>query len=812
MNPRLTLVSSLLIGSVAGVLVIAHSAASSRRPLPSAAVQETPEPPSTWRTERGGFDFVRRLHAVSADSVWAVGSNTVHFDGHEWRAVDRRDLGGNLQAVGVLPSGYGWVVGGNEEVVPIRDGIAGASVHVPGYRFQDIAVVAEDAVWALARRSQGGGGSAILRLRDGGWVPEWTPLAGSGYYLESIWMNSRTEGWAVGRTAVHFDGATWTEWPLPDGRSASRVSGSAPDDVWAVGGIGPGFGLRDDRRWILHFDGTGWEVVLDEIGPPLGSLAVRGEEGYAMTWEGQIFALRGGIWRLLDVQVPAPNMFFPYVTDVTFVPGASYALATTNYGWIYRLEDETVSLVRQAGTYSAVAMLDERVGWALGDRAVAYDGIGWQKVADDSLLHRAVDVTAMSSSEAWAVGSAGLVLRYANGNWTSVAFPFDLDLVRVAAAADGTVWVLGASQTAEDRQNAADETVVVTFGSTEGWKEVWRGDGAANDLSVVAGRTLVATSTGIWSFDGNAWTEIRHEGALSVGIGPAGEFWAGDAGAISSFDGSAWVAKAFLPVEAQVFAFHQGVSASWAVADHGYVLANTDGHWRIMRGAARIDGVAGQGTSLHDMATVSLPSGETAVWAVGEPDTILRSTESEILERPAVTPAPTFEPMPTVTWPYPQVYFPSVLARPPFRDLACQDVIGLPESTIEQRAMETARYYAAGGPVPEPRQIALGMMTAAEVAARDGVSLVGIRVGERTVTASTCVWWATYAGWFDTKDGAPPNVTPEPDYRWTRLELALFPEDATVFYEGFAGMSDAASPTATAPQPTAVATAPSPIE
>lgn len=85
----------------------------------------------------------------------AVGSNTAHFDGLAWRAVDRRDVDGELQAVGVLPSGYGWVVGDNEEVVPIRDGIAGASVHIPGYRFKDVAVVAEDAVWALAMPAKG---------------------------------------------------------------------------------------------------------------------------------------------------------------------------------------------------------------------------------------------------------------------------------------------------------------------------------------------------------------------------------------------------------------------------------------------------------------------------------------------------------------------------------------------------------------------------------------------------------------------------------------------------------------------------------
>lgn len=805
MNPRPTAFSSLLVACLAGAFAIAGPAASKRLQRPSAERQETPAPPSAWRPERGGFSRVTRLHPVGADSVWAVGSNAAHFDGGEWRARDRRDVDGELTGVSVLEDGYGWIVGDNEEVVPVRDGIVGSSLHVPGYRFRDVAVVAESAVWALAIPAQGSG-TSILRNRNGDWLPEWTPPDNS-VLLESLWMHSATEGWAVGNTAVHYDGTTWTEWPLPEGKSASSVSGSAPNDVWAVGGKGnPFFG--EERRWILRFDGTGWAVVLDELGSPLRSLTVRGDEGYAISWPGHVFALRGGTWLPLAAQVPAAALGPPYVTDVRFVPGASYALATTNYGWIYRLEEDVVSGVRQAGAYSAVAMLDDRVGWAVGERAAAYDGTQWRELPDDSPLHGAVDVTAASSSEAWAVGGAGQVVRFADGGWSSMAFPFDLDLRRVVSA-DGVVWALGARPIEADLPDAGEESVVVTLRDAAGWTEVWRGSGAAMDLAVAAGRALVATDAGVSSFDGRAWAEVRSEGAESVGIGPNGESWVGIEGKILSLDGSGWTAAAFVPGNARVRAFHTGASAAWAVADYGYVLAFADKHWRIVRGAASFDGYGGQLASLLDATTVRLPNGEHALWVVGQPDTILRSTEDEILNRPAVTPAPTWEPLPTGHWSYPQAYFPSILNNPSFRDPACRAARSLPETTIAQRAVDTARHYAAGGPAPEPRRQVLGMMTAAEVDSRYGVALAGIRVGERTVTSATCVWWAVYTGWFDAEALDPPGGAREPDFGWTRLELAMFPEDATVFYEGFAGRADSAPPTSPAPPlPTGVATPP----
>lgn len=94
----------------------------------------------------------------------------------------------------------------------------------------------------------GGDGSAA---HDDG--TDWTPIdAGTYADLEAVWCSSSSDAFAVGEyiasgsagVIAHYDGNSWTKMntPLNDGMpEADRfyaVWGSAPNDVFAVGGNG----------------------------------------------------------------------------------------------------------------------------------------------------------------------------------------------------------------------------------------------------------------------------------------------------------------------------------------------------------------------------------------------------------------------------------------------------------------------------------------------------------------------------------------------------------------------------------------------
>jgi hypothetical protein len=405
-----------------------------------------------------------------------------------------------------------------------------------------------------------------------------------------------------------------------------------------------------------------------------------------------------------------------------------------------------------------------------------------------------VDIATVDGREAWAVGGEGLVLRRQTAEWQRVAAPATADLVRVSATGSGSVWILGTTVTEPSPQA---ESTIWTYSDTDGWDVVWQGAGTAQDLAVAGGQALVSTSQGVWYYDGTLWRPLRTTGALAVGIGPGGELWAGDRGESQEYDGAAWIARAWLPGRARVRRFGSGVATTWAVADYGIVAAYVDGTWRIVRGDPDLNGHSGAMYDLRDISAVALANGQVGLWAVGAPDTILHAVEDEVLALPATTPAPTLVPMPYPTWEYRRydVFLPRVDRLPASRGAACLGANSLSTSDIEQAVYSAGRYYAAGHTAPDPALSDLTLDTTGALSAEHGAALVGAIIGGRRLEASTCIWWATLTGRFVDD---PTSATPSsPERTWTRLDLALFPDDASILYEAFSGSTTEAAPTAT---------------
>jgi hypothetical protein len=85
--------------------------------------------------------------------------------------------------------------------------------------------------------------------------------------LNAIDAASPDDIWAVGNgdgpVALHWDGHAWSRVPTPPGRGGTDwtngVTVIAPDDVWAVGGYGDATWMTTTR--IMHWDGHEWSRV-----------------------------------------------------------------------------------------------------------------------------------------------------------------------------------------------------------------------------------------------------------------------------------------------------------------------------------------------------------------------------------------------------------------------------------------------------------------------------------------------------------------------------------------------------------------------
>jgi hypothetical protein len=215
----------------------------------------------TVQTPALGVDNqLNAIAPVSSRDMWAVGQSRPgtglwgcpegppnigaprplieHFNGSSWSAVTvptpstPSRYGSALRAVSAASSSDVWAVGGG--VIEHFDGTS----------------------WHLA-------GRLFAHANNKG-----------GYGLEGVWALSRTDVWAVGgiislrsyRPVIeHFDGQHWETVMSASGSGVlDAISGTAADDVWAVGHTG-------HHTLVEHFDGTRWQVTPSPDSPLAGS-------------------------------------------------------------------------------------------------------------------------------------------------------------------------------------------------------------------------------------------------------------------------------------------------------------------------------------------------------------------------------------------------------------------------------------------------------------------------------------------------------------------------------------------------------------
>jgi hypothetical protein len=245
------------------------------------------------------------VSAPADDDVWGVSSYVdgagnvqpyaIHFDGTMWtqtllqtelpdapRAVPIQAFASNdVWAVGSVSdaahhvkeiyapehwNGSGWSTGQFE--IPMVRGQP-----TPNFEIDALEGVSSTDLWAVGKVT---GYRPLIEHFDGvHWrtVPDQTLKA---IVIQGVHAISSIDVWGVGyasdvtqhlRTfAAHWNGVAWAPVPTPnfDGRSGDSnvlqaVSGSGPNDVWAVGAVEDGQG--NFSLLAEHWNGTSWSIV-----------------------------------------------------------------------------------------------------------------------------------------------------------------------------------------------------------------------------------------------------------------------------------------------------------------------------------------------------------------------------------------------------------------------------------------------------------------------------------------------------------------------------------------------------------------------
>jgi hypothetical protein len=317
---------------------------------------------------------------------------------------------------------------------------------------------ADDDVWAVGVsyvNEEGGENQPLAMHWDG---TEWrsvplptspSPEAG----LLDVDGSSSDNIWAVGLNspALHWDGAAWSAVPFVDPGATywhiEAISVRAADDVWAVGNTAGG---NAGGSLVEHWDGSKWTVV-DSPSPPPDELtadaypslsavdaltaddawATGQTENVAPVGQSNTVSLHwdGSAWTRTDTpDVQAQNGVFGHLLGVD-------ALASDDV-WAVGIAAD------QPGTFGG------------GDRALIehWDGASWTVSETLPADSRLTGAAAVSTDDAWAVGSTGysgtfapLILRWNGSAWDKVPFYVNSEasLSEVSVSPSGTPWAVG---------------------------------------------------------------------------------------------------------------------------------------------------------------------------------------------------------------------------------------------------------------------------------------------------------------------------------------------------------------------------------
>ena len=252
--------------------------------------------------------------------------------------------------------------------------------------------------------------------------------------------------------ALHWDGVSWRQQLSgltgADAGPLQSVFMVSLTDVWAVGSDITGV---DGKFW--HWTGVpglggGWSLQGTALKHPLFSVfMVSPTEGWAVGAGGAIYHYFGGTWTIASSPVTTPTTLrsvFMISPTEGWAVGDDGSASPGPIGIIIHYSSGIwtgpVSPGTAPSTLRSVFMISSTEGWALGDAGtiVHYSGGTWTKLPINlvpNLPATAFNYNSIfmnTANDAWSVGTAGAILHYDGINWGTVTSPSLTELTLIS--------------------------------------------------------------------------------------------------------------------------------------------------------------------------------------------------------------------------------------------------------------------------------------------------------------------------------------------------------------------------------------------
>jgi hypothetical protein len=304
---------------------------------------------------------------------------------------------------------------------------------------QSISMGAADDGWAVGTIS-GKPATLLMHYSHGQWtiLPKPTGLDDTSEFA-AVSMISSHDGWAwaskdiplgdryqsfrPGGVLLHYNGTAWQiatpVFPIGIGSDPCALLMLSPTDGWATG-----------EDTTLHYDGTAWRVVTalsdHQWGGGSAIAATGPNDIWIARYGGDIVHFDGTAWTEQHIslpfgqQLPGPIL----LTGIAMIsPTEGFAvggIGDSPSGVILHYTSGSWSVQRTVDEYLyGISLRSTTEGWAVGASGGIYHDLAgvWTKVAVPVSLPLYGVTLSPSSSDPWAVGLGGALLRYSNGAW-----------------------------------------------------------------------------------------------------------------------------------------------------------------------------------------------------------------------------------------------------------------------------------------------------------------------------------------------------------------------------------------------------------
>jgi hypothetical protein len=463
------------------------------------------------------------------------------------------------------------------------------------------------AVWGSSATDvfAAGAEGKILHFDGQSWAAQTTTAP----VFRGLWGSSGSDVYAVGAASSvwHYDGMTWSQVTVPAG-DFYAIWGSGSGDVFVAGNVGK----------IIHYDGMTWGVqttgtttsFLTLFGTGPGSVYVAGPDVYQGT---TVLRYNGSTWSLFADSTSHP-LFKNLPATALWGTGDGLYLASDRYT-IARYSSGIWSMAVNAADLFDVRLTSSSQAFAVGDLGTVLR-LNGSTISDvpTGVSSTLISIWGDTPNNLVVGGSTG-TLRYDGVSW-SMSDPGFTAAGLWGTGSDNVAALLGDGRIR--RFNGMTWTQERAAGSNEFMYDIF-GLGSTNILAV-GQQGSVGVNGGVIRYDGGQW-KTEATGVSSPWYGVWGErpdsiFLAGFnnsfKGIIRLYNGTTWVPMT-VP-DGDVLTRIRGVASSdvYAVGSSGRIL--------------RFNGSAWTGASLVPVQLRSIAVSQTVGYVVGERGTVLIGT------------------------------------------------------------------------------------------------------------------------------------------------------------------------------------------